>query len=161
MRTRKLIARNAHAITRCAHAIRVRKSAHLNESEYAYFSTRDSLSCQGLRQIAPCTMHYQSILDLYLDRVAVLLTRSLAHCSCSWPTQLGEAVLVVGVHTSPVMSFQQRAHARHCPCIARAILKQSQLFEHDGIYRIEWYLAKLKLSNELECRSIYGMTYNT
>ena len=30
MRTRKLIARNAHAITRCARVIRVRKSAHLN-----------------------------------------------------------------------------------------------------------------------------------
>ena len=45
MRTRKLIARNAHAITRCARVIRVRKSAHLNESErnYAYFSTRAQL----------------------------------------------------------------------------------------------------------------------
>ena len=44
MRTRKLIARNAHAITRCARVIRVRKSAYLNESErnYAYFSTRVS-----------------------------------------------------------------------------------------------------------------------
>ena len=39
---RKLIARNAHAITRCVRVIRVGKSTHLNESEqnYAYFSTR-------------------------------------------------------------------------------------------------------------------------
>ena len=42
--------------------------------------------------------------------------------------------------------------------IASAKLKQSQLFEHDGIY---WRLAKSKLSNELERGGIYGMTYDT
>ena len=46
MRTHKLIARNAHAITRCVRVIRVHKSVHLNESErnYAYFSTREAIS---------------------------------------------------------------------------------------------------------------------
>ena len=40
-------------------------------------------------------------------------------------------------------------------------MKQSQLFERDRIYGIEWHLAKLKLSNELECMGIYGMMYDT
>ena len=42
-----------------------------------------------------------------------------------------------------------------------AKLKQSQLFEHGGIYGIEWRLAKSKLSNELERGGTYGMTYDT
>ena len=53
-----------------------------------------SFSCGGPRQIAPCTMHRQSTLELYI----VLLTRSLAHCSCSWPTQLDQAVVAASVH---------------------------------------------------------------
>ena len=61
-------------------------------------------------------MHRQSTLDLY----TVLLTRSLAHCSCSWPTQLDQAVLAA------------------CTCssspIASAKLKWSQLFERGGIF---------------------------
>ena len=60
-----------------------------------------SLSCQGPRQIAPCTMRHQSTLDLHV--YTVLLTRSLAHCSYSWPTELDQAVLT-----------KQRTHA-HCP----------------------------------------------
>ena len=40
-------------------------------------------------------------------------------------------------------------------------MKQSQLFERDCIYGIEWRLAKSKLSNELERGGIYGMTYDT
>ena len=67
----------------------------------------------------------------------VLLIRSLAHYSCSWPTQLDQAVLVVVVVSSSSP-------------IASAKLKQSQLFECCGIYGIWWRLAKLKLSNELE-----------
>ena len=34
--------------------------------------------------------------------------------------------------------------------VACAKLKQSKLFEHSGIYGIEWLIAKLKWSNELE-----------
>ena len=42
--------------------------------------------------------------------------------------------------------------------IARAKLKQSQLFKHGGIYGIAWWrIAKLKLSNQLECRGIYSL----
>ena len=40
-------------------------------------------------------------------------------------------------------------------------MKQSQLFERDCIYGIEWRLAKSKLSNELERGGTYGMTYDT
>ena len=39
--------------------------------------------------------------------------------------------------------------------IVRAKLKQSQLFVLGGIYGIEWCIAKLKLSNELEHEGIY------
>ena len=40
-------------------------------------------------------------------------------------------------------------------------LNQSELFEHGGIYGIEWRIAKSKLSNDLKCRGIYGMTFET
>ena len=94
-----------------------------------------SLNCRGPQQIVPCTMHHQSTLSI------VLLTRSLAHHSCSWLTQLDQAVLAV------------------CTCsllpIVSAKLKQSQLFER-GVR-----LAKSKLSNELEHGGTYGMTYDT
>ena len=44
------------------------------------------------------------------------------------------------------------------PVVAHASAKL-KLSEHGGIYEIEWRWAKSKLSNELECGGIYGMTY--
>ena len=46
----------------------------------------------------------------------------------------------------------------NCKCKIEAV---SILFGYGGIYRIEWRLAKSKLSNELESGSTYGMTYYT
>ena len=68
MRTRKLIARNAHAITRCARVLRVRKSAHLNESEqnYAYFSTRDEAVLLQLHEAHPGVTKMKSFTRLYV-----------------------------------------------------------------------------------------------
>ena len=41
-----------------------------------------------------------------------------------------------------------------------AKLKLSQLFERDGIYGIEWRIAKSNLSNKLERGGTYGITYD-
>ena len=60
-------------------------------------------------------MHRQSTLDLHV--YTVLLTCSLAHCSCSWPSELDQAVLVA----------KQRTHAlvilvvAHCKCNIKAV----------------------------------------
>ena len=102
-----------------------------------------SLSCRGPGQIVPCTMHRQSC--------TVLLRRSLAHYSCSWPTQLDQAVI-------PAYTSVHMLVVAHCKC---KLLKLSQLFERGGIYRIEWRLAKSKLSNELEHGGAYRMMYDT
>ena len=64
MLTRKLIARNAHAITRCARVIR---SVHLNESErnYVYFSTRvEPYEWTNVRLTVSLTGHRKRLPDI-------------------------------------------------------------------------------------------------
>ena len=79
-----------------------------------YYLLHQQYRCQ---HVARCQLHIQCMQCLLprtstncalynaLSIYTVLLTRSLAHCSCSWPTQLDQAVLAACTcSSSPIAS---------------------------------------------------------